>query len=123
MGAFSTSMRKVATDLIKALGNRCSLVMPGGPSTYDPATGLSAIPAPRAFKVHAAPAKLVNTAFGQSGINTNLLAFDDETVIVAWFGKEVDATWTFDGGNIKFVKPIRAQDEIIAFTITLGKKR
>ena len=119
MGAFSQEMRGVAKDLIKELGNKCTLekVTYGA---YDPVTGET--PETKVtIQTFSAQASNFNRVWQTDGQNTNLAGFDDESVIVAWFGQEIDETWTYDGAAISRVAPIMSQDDIIIFTISVHK--
>ena len=119
MGQFSQEMRGVAKDLIKELGNSCTLekVTRGA---YDPTTGDT--PETKVtVPTFSAQASAFNRVFSQTGENTNLAGFDDESVVVAWFGQVVDETWTYDGAAISSVRPIMSQNDIIIFTITVHK--
>ena len=119
MGAFSNDMREVAVDLIKELGNRCTLekVTRGA---YNPSTGET--PETKVtIPTFSAQASKFNRVWQGDGQNTNLAGFDDESVIVAWFGQVVDETWTYDGSAISRVAPLMSQDDIIIFTISVHK--
>jgi len=120
MGKFSNDMRKMATDLIKELGNRGTLTEVTRGS-YDSLTGKTA-ETTKDYPTHSAQASRVNLGFGGDGQNTNLAGFNSERVMVAWFGKIVDATWLYDGQNITDVSEIKTQDDIIVFTFTVGEK-
>lgn len=120
MGAFSTSMRGVATDLITELGNPCTLTkvvkgryVPDAGDSYDTET---------VYTTYSAPVKNVNFDFGLMGINTNLQGFDDNKVIVPWIGQEIDATWRYNDSNIIAVEPTKTQGDIVIYTITVGEK-
>jgi len=119
MGAFSNDMRGVARDLIKELGNKCTLekVTRGA---YDPTTGETA-ETKTVIQTFSAPISLFNRMFTMTGENTNLAGFDDTSVIVAWFGQEVDETWTYDGAAISRVAPTVSQDDVIIYTISAHK--
>ena len=119
MGAFSQEMRGVATDLIKELGNSCTLekITYGA---YDPSTGET--PETKVtIPTFSAQASLFNRVFPMTGENTNLAGFDDESVIVAWFGQPIDETWTYDGAAISRVAPIKSQNDVIIYTISVHK--
>ncbi len=119
MGVFSQEMRGVAKDLIKELGNKCTLekITRG---VYDPLTGET--PETKVvMPTFSAPSSMFNRVWQQDGQNTNLAGFDDEAVVVAWFGHVIDETWTYDGAAISSVRPTMSQDDIIIFAISVHK--
>ena len=121
MGAFSQSMRQVAQKLTRELGNSCILskITPG---TYDPSTGKTGevrIDVP----TFSAQSSKSNEIFGLTGENTNLNAFDTESLVLPWIGQEIDATWLYNGHNIVAVTPVMSQNDIIIYMIRVGEKR
>ena len=120
MAAFSTSMRKVAQDLIKELGNACTLTKVTY-GEYDPDLGETP-ETEVVINTYSAPTKNISVMFGQNGQNTNLNAFDSNKVTVPWINQEIDSTWKYNGYNILTVEPIEAQNDIIVYTITVGEK-
>ena len=120
MGQFSQSMRSVADSLIKDFGKPCVLskITSG---VYDPSIG-KATEVRVDIPTFCAPSNKVNVTFGLDGQNTNLTAFDTESIMVAWFGQEMDATWEIDGQNITTIMPIEAQGDIIVYTLSVGEK-
>jgi len=120
MGQFSRDMRKTATDLIKQFGSRCVLTKVSKNGEYDPNTG-NTVKTTKDFPMYGSVNSEVNRHFAPLQ-NTNLLAFTDKNVMIAWFGEEVDATWLYNGQNIILVQPIETQDDIVAYTITVGEK-
>ena len=120
MGAFSTTMRGVATDLMTSLGNPCTLtkVTKG---VYSPITGQTE-DTQVVIGTFSAPVKKVSQIFGQTGINTNLTGFDDNKVIIPWIGQEIDSTWLYNDNNILSVEETESQGEIIIYTIAVGEK-
>jgi len=121
MGQFSQTMRGVAKDLCRKLGNKCTLSKET-PSKYDPTTGETASTGTISVPTYSAPKKKFSLDFGMTGENTNLSGFDDETVIVPWFGHVIDKTWLYNGQNILSVSSITSQDEIIIFEVRVGEK-
>ena len=119
MGAFSNTLRDVATKLITDLGNPCVLTRITKGS-YIPSLGETPI-SKKEYPTFSAPVKKVSVAFGQTGINTNLGGFDDNKVIVPWIGQEIDETWRYDDMNIVKVEPTRTQGDIVIYTITVGE--
>ncbi|RLA73556.1 MAG: hypothetical protein DRG30_06160 [Epsilonproteobacteria bacterium] len=120
MGAFSKDMRKVATDLIKQFGNTCVLTKVNF-GTYDPLTG-DTTKIRTDFPTYSALKRKINVSFGDDGKNTNLSAFDDSSITIAWFGEEVDSTWEYNGSNIKSATPTMSQDDVIIYDLTIGEK-
>ena len=120
MGAFSDSMRAVATELTTTLGNPCILtkVTKG---EYVVSIGKSPTETTD-YSTFSAPVKKVSQDFGQMGINTNLSGFDDNKVIVPWFGQTIDKTWLYNGNNIVSVAPIETQGDVVIYTIEVGEK-
>lgn len=119
MGAFSDSMRTVATTLLGQLGNPCTLTKVSK-GEYVVTAGRS--PEEKTeYSTYSAPVKKVSQDFGQLGINTNLSGFDDNKVIVPWIGQEIDSTWLYNGHNIIKVEPVETQGDIIIYTITVGE--
>lgn len=119
MGAFSDSMRTVATDLITQLGNPCTLtkVVKG-----DYVVSVGDAPEEKTdYSTYSAPVKKISYDFGQMGINTNLTGFNDNKVIVPWIGQEIDSTWLYNGNNILTVEETRTQGDIVIYTITVGE--
>ena len=121
MGAFSTSMRKVATGLCKKLGNSCVLTK-ATPGQYNPVTGKTD-EVSQDFPIYSAQNSKASLMFGMSGDNTNLSGFDDEGVIIPWFGHKIDTTWLYNGSNILSVSEIMSQDDVIIYTIQVGEKK
>jgi len=120
MGQFSTEMRKVVVDLTKELGNPCVLtkVVKGA---YDPLTGESAPSSTQTINTFSGPNSLVSQIFDNSGENTNLDGFNSESVIIPYF-EGVDKGWLYDGQNIVSADPIKTQGDIVAYTLTIGRK-
>ncbi len=119
MGTFSDSMRQVATDLVTKLGNPCTLTQIRK-GAYIPDLGETPV-IKKPYTTYSAPVKKVSQDFGQMGINTNLVGFDDNKVIVPWIGQEIDATWLYNGYNILSVAPVETQGDIVIYTITIGE--
>ena len=63
----------------------------------------------------------MSEAFGSLGINTNLVGFSDNKVILPWIGQEIDETWTYNGNNIITVSPTETQGDVVIYTITVGE--
>jgi hypothetical protein len=120
MGAFSDEMRAVATELIKEFGSDCVLTKVSKNGVYDPITGTTANTSVD-FATYCAPTNKINIDFGD-GRNANLLAFSNTSVTVAWFGEMVDATWLFNGQNIKTVTPVETQNDVVIFNLIIGEK-
>lgn len=120
MGTFSEDMRTVAADLIKELGNSCTLerVIKG---EYNPSTGKTAETV-QSFETYSAPVSINPLLMGLDGINTNLSGFNTNKIIVAWFGYELDATWRYNGHNILSVVPTRTQDDVVIYTLEIGEE-
>ena len=121
MGAFSTSMRSVATKLVTDLGNPCTLTKTTL-GQYNPQTGETG-KSDEKIATFSAQVKEVSESFGQTGINTNLSGFSDNKVIVPWIGEEIDETWLYNDNNILSVSPTTTQGDIIIYTITIGEKK
>jgi len=120
MGQFSRDMRKTATDLIKQFGDSCVLTKVSKNGEYDPNTGKT-IKTTKDFAIFGSVNSDVNNHFA-SLQNSNLLAFTSTSVMIAWFGEEVDSTWLYNGQNIITVTPIRTQNDIVAYTLSIGEK-
>ncbi len=120
MGSFSSGLRTVATDLIKDLGNACTLTKVEQ-GAYDPLTGKTAA-IETVIDTFSAQEKETSVLFGRDGQSTNLTGFDDNKVTIAWFGQEIDSTWLYNGQNILTVQPVESQNEVIIYTITVGEK-
>ena len=120
MGVFSSQMRKVANDLCKEFGNACVLskVTTG---VYDPSTGKSST-TQTDYNTYSAQNKRLSQQFGFDGINTNLSGFNNEEILVPWFGQEIDTTWLYNGQNIVSVSDLKAQNDIIVYNISVGVK-
>ena len=120
MGTFSTRMRSVATRLITKLGDPCTLtkITKG---QYNPTTGTTS-EAEEDFSTFSAQSSKVSEAFGSNGINTNLVGFDDTTVVVPWIGQEIDELWKYNGSNIISVSSVSSQGDIVIYTLTIGEK-
>ncbi len=120
MGAFSTEMRNVATNLIREFGNRCVLTkVVKGP--YDPLLGKT-VDVTTDFSMFSAQSSRVNLGFGLDGQNTNLAGFNDERIIIPWFGHVVDVTWLYNGQNITDVMETKTQDDIVIFNLNIAEK-
>ena len=120
MGAFSSNMRNVAIALCTKLGNQCTLTKKVR-GAYDPTTGLTTSN-DTVINTYSAPASEMSVAFGRDGQNTNLAGFDSNRIVVPWIGQEIDETWLYNDQNILSVAPIRSQDDIIIYTISVGEK-
>ena len=120
MGSFSTRMRGTATRLITKLGNSCVLtkVTEGAYIASLGKTETSELDIP----TFSASIKKSSDIFSLTGTNTNLIGFNDNKVIVPWIGQEIDTSWKYNGNNIISVEPIKTQDEIIIYTLTIGEK-
>ena len=118
--SFSSDMRKVAKDLCQKLGNKCTLTKVVA-SGYDPMTGKTGS-TNTDISLYSAPISKAGILFSMTGDNTNLSGFNDERVIVPWFGQKIDATWLYNGHNITNVSSIESQNDIIVFTISIGEK-
>ena len=120
MAQFSNDMRKMATDLIKLLGNNCVLTKVTA-GAYDPLTGKTTA-TNQDFPLYSAQSSRVSDSFGGDGQNTNLAGFNGERVTVAWFGHIIDTTWLYDGQNIVDVMEIKTQNDIVVFNLVIGEK-
>ena len=120
MAAFSTSMRQVATDLIKQFGNNCVLTQVSKNGVYNPTTGKTGTTSVD-FPTYAAQSSKINLDFGSEN-NANLTAFTSTSMTVAWFGHMIDPTWLFNGQNIITVRPIETQNDVVVFELTIGEK-
>ncbi len=120
MGAFSQSMRAVAISLIGQYGSDCILtkVTPG---QYDPVAG-ETVEARTDYPMKYAQSSRFNDEFDRSGANTNLSGFNEEAVVIAWFGQIVDATWEFNGQNIIGVRETKTQNDIVIYALSIGEK-
>lgn len=120
MGTFSTRMRAVATRLITKLGDPCTLtkVTKG---QYDPDLGTTG-EAKEDFASYSAQVSKVSQSFGDAGFNTNLVGFDDTSVVVPWIGEEIDETWEYNGSNITSVSSVSSQGNIVIYTLGIGEK-
>ena len=121
--SFADDMRTVATDLITEFGNSCTLTKNNGPAIYNPLTGTTAFTSSDIYQTFSAQKSKVNLTFGENGQNTNLAAFNNESVMVPWFGETIDSTWLYNDANIKTVNEVRAQDKVIIFELTIGEKK
>jgi len=121
MGAFSSGMRRTAQQLMTKLGNSCVLTKVDR-GAYDPATGKTS-ETRTDYPTYSAQTAKTNVVFGLTGENTNLDAFDDESVVVPWIGEEINPTWLYNGQNITEVHPVMSQDEIIIYILSIGEKK
>lgn len=120
MGTFSTSMRTVALNLLTQLGNPCTLTKTTL-GQYNPQTGATGR-SDEEIKTFSAPEKVVSENFGEVGINTNLVGFSDNKVVIPWIGQEIDETWLYNGNNITSISPTETQGDVVIYTITVGEK-
>ena len=117
MGAFSDNMRGVATTLMTNLGNPCVLTRV---TKGDYVVSAGQAPLEKEdFDTYSAPVKKVTMDFGQGGINTNLDGFNDNKVIIPWFGQEIDKSWLYNGNNITSVAPTETQGDVVIYTLTI----
>lgn len=117
MGTFSDGMRTVATNLTAKLGNPCTMTKV---TVGEYITSIGESPKELDyFATFSAPVKKITMDFGQMGTNTNLSGFDDNKVIIPWFGEEVDTTWLYNGHNITTVAPTDTQGDVVIYTLTI----
>jgi hypothetical protein len=120
MGAFSSRMRAMVSRLIIKYGNSCLLKKTYDPE-YDPDTGETNYSS-HTISTYSAPMKEVSIAFPTDGINTGLIGFNKNKVVIPWLDEEIDATWEFNDNKILTVETLEIQDEIVAYIINIGEK-
>ena len=120
MASFSSRMRAVALRLITKLGDPCTLtrITKG---QYNPTTGTTG-EAKFDISTFSAQSSKMSESFGASGINTNLVGFNDKTVVVPWINYDIDTTWKHNGNNITSVSSVSSQGDIVIYTLTIGEK-
>jgi hypothetical protein len=117
--AFADEMQAMVLELATELGNSCTLEK-RVKGQYDPATGRTS-EVVTTFNTYSVAISDINIPFALGGENTNLAGFGRESTLIPWMGEPIDETWTYNGENINTVSPIKSQNMVIAYTITVGK--
>lgn len=120
--AFADDMRKVAQDLCKQFGNSCTLKKEAD-GVYDPDIG-ETVPGGASIVVntYAASESKMSQFFANFGTNTNLSGLYDESIIVPWFGYELDTTWKYNDQHITSVSSTETQGKVVVYNISVGDK-